>query len=378
MNRSTSIFNSNRIVSDIFEDVKRKFDRIDYIHAQNFSINGVGIYKGQKCFFKIVDHEFFIKEINGYLMVYKEIPTMKILFVKYLYQSKRYLIAYEFDKTITDNQGLLNDLFAKNDFKINISKIDSNKMESVLKEYEKIYDSSLKYLNYYPSRIFFEERVDTRLKKWYLDDLDFSKLIINIENDRFSINDILKETKNYFYKNKDKLYQCSLTQGDPNTLNISTRPCFFDLATAGYNPIVAEVAMTVIATLIYDNYFCPKYHEDSFYLHDLVVKQYLKFEPKISIEKSENSVVIDSNIVTSKIRKQYILKYISIIRKNNIKITDEIKYFIIMRLLCIFDIRKMSYNDFYYSLYLVCFFYKNISKNFYISIENILNEMESV
>ena len=36
-----------------------------------------------------------------------------------------------------------------------------------------------------------------------------------------------------------------------------------------------------------------------------------------------------------------------------------------MRLLCVFNIKNMDKIDFYYSLYLVVYFYKNINGNFY-------------
>lgn len=49
-----------------------------------------------------------------------------------------------------------------------------------------------------------------------------------------------------------------------------------------------------------------------------------------------------------------------------------------MRLLCVFNIRKMLKKDYYYSLYLVCYFYKNIGDDFYRSISDIINEMECV
>ena len=74
-----------KLLANIHKDIDRKFDSIININIQNFSINGTAIYNGNKCFFKIVDEEFFIKEINGYLISYKKIPTMEILFIKRLF-----------------------------------------------------------------------------------------------------------------------------------------------------------------------------------------------------------------------------------------------------------------------------------------------------
>ena len=182
----------------------------------------------------------------------------------------------------------------------------------------------------------------------------------------------------YFEKNIHTKHECVLTQGDPNTLNVSMKPCFFDLATAGYNPIIGEIAITIISTLIYDNYFCPKYHAKAYFLHEKAIEQYNYFKPNLSCKRNKNIIKINSNIVTSKIRKKYILDYLDILKKNNILIEEEIKYYIIMRLLCIFNITKMDNLDFYYSLFLVSYFYKNINGNFYESISKILGEMECV
>ena len=362
----------------VLSDIERKFDKIYNINIQNYSINGYGLYKHEKCFFKIVDSDFFIKEINGYLISYKEIPTMNIIFVKYLDNSKKYLISYTYDKTIRNNSGLLNDTLVKNDFKSKFTDKSLTEIRNVLSMYENIYSNIKKETNYSPSNIFFIERIESRLKKWYVDSKNFKGVNIIIENKKYNFFKILKETINYFEKNKKIKKSCILSQGDPNTLNISTNPCFFDLATAGFNPIVGEVAITLISTLIYDNYFCPKYHPESYYFHDRAIFQLEEYKPLLIAKKHYNNIILKSNIITSKIRKYYINEYIKILKKNNIVVNADIKYYIIMRLLCVFDINKMEKNDYYYSLYLVCFFYSNIKSNFYLDIEKIINEMESV
>ena len=57
-----------------------------------------------------------------------------------------------------------------------------------------------------------------------------------------------------FLKKSVKL-ECSLSQGDPNTLNIGTKPIFFDFATSGYNPIICEFSAMFWSVLIADAYF---------------------------------------------------------------------------------------------------------------------------
>lgn len=368
----------NTLIKKIYKDIGRKFDKVIYINIQNFSINGCAIYQNRKCFFKITDEEYFIKEINGYLISYKEIPTMTILFVKHLSQCKKYLIAYNFNNKIKENSGLLNDILVKND-KINImDKSVDSELKKILNVYNTIYSGKKVFRSYCPSNIFFVERIYSRLDKWYMSCSDFKRLVILNGNYKFNLQKILEETKDYFLNNENKKQQCILCQGDPNTLNISTTPCFFDLATAGYNPIIGELAITIISTLIYDNYFCPKYHSKSYYLHELAIEQSSLFEPNLYYKYDKSNIYIESNIRTSNIRKRYIFGYLEILKKNNIHIGKEIKYYIIMRLLCVFNIRKMLKKDYYYSLYLVCYFYKNIGDDFYRSISDIINEMECV
>ena len=366
------------LLANIHKDIDRKFDSIININIQNFSINGIAIYNGNKCFFKIVDEEFFIKEINGYLISYKKIPTMEILFIKRLFQCKKYLITYTFDDTVKESIGLLNDSFVNNDLKKVILEKDYKKIRQVLNMYSSIYLSQKEYRSYCPSNVFFEERIDTRLKKWYMNSKKIMNLIIDYNNEYVYLSNILNEVFNYFEKNIYTRRECVLTQGDPNTLNISTRPCFFDLATAGYNPIIGELAITIISTLIYDNYFCPKYHSKSYFLHEKALKQYKHFTPNLNYKKSKNIVKFNSNIITSNVRKKYILDYIEILKKNDILIEEEIKYYIIMRLLCVFNIKKMDKIDLYYSIYLIVYFYKNINGNFYESINKIIEDMECV
>ena len=166
--------------------------------------------------------------------------------------------AYNFNNKVKENSGLLNDILVKND-KTNIKdKSTDRELKNILDVYSTIYSGKKVFRSCCPSNIFFIERINSRLDKWYMNCSDFKKIIIINGKYNFNLQKILKETKEYFLNNKNKKYQCILCQGDPNTLNISSTPCFFDLATAGYNPIIGELAITIISTLIYDNYFCPK------------------------------------------------------------------------------------------------------------------------
>ena len=336
-------------------------------------------YHGEKCFFKIIDEEFFIKELNGYLISYKEIPIMRMMFVKRLFNSNKYLLTYKYDNVVEKNNGLLNDLLVHNDLLKKINRTEKKYLNKLLTTYKHIYNGEKRMLNYCPSNIFFIERIDTRLRPWYKDLIE-SNLKIIIGGKKYNISKIIKETIKYFNDNKNTNYECVLSQGDPNTLNISKNSIFFDLATAGYNPIIGELSITFISTLLYDNYFCPKYHKASYYLHEDAIKNVEFFKPCINIKKIKKEIKIDSDIKTSNIRKFYMKSYIKILKKAKINMTSDIKYYLVMRLLCVFNINDMSLEDYYYSLYMVCYLYDKFSnnKNVYAILYDIIDEMEVV
>ena len=311
--------------------------------------------------------------MNGYLISFKKIPIMNIVFIKYLYRSKKYMIAYNYENSITKNSGLLNDYFVFQDNTHKLSNKDMNILNNILKVYDESFKHK-KFKNYYPINIFFQERIKSRLIKWYKGNKDF-KMIVNVSNK--STDKIISETIDYFVRNKKTNFECYLTQGDPNTLNIALKPCFFDLVTAGYNPIIAEFSISFISTLLYDNYFAPKYHSKSYYNHENILDKYDAFSPNITWSKNKN-IVIKSNIITSKIRKEYIKRYINILQKNDIKISKEIIYYLVMRLLCVLNINKFEKKDYYYSIYLIHYLYMNIKEDVYKSILNILDDMEVI
>ena len=64
----------------VSKDIENKLQEIYYINYQNNSINGAANYLGEKIFFKILNHNDFVKEMNGYLISLKKIPIMNICF----------------------------------------------------------------------------------------------------------------------------------------------------------------------------------------------------------------------------------------------------------------------------------------------------------
>lgn len=346
---------------------------INYINFQNNSINGVIEKCNKKFFFKMLGNQDFDNEIIGYIKIKNALPVNKIIEIYKLQDC--YIIIYEYENTISDNEGLLNDFLVKNDIEI------TDDSKQVINRIVNLYNSSFKVTinkNVYPMKQFFQERIKSRLKKWYSKEkfFDYNVNINGMESRKTT--EIINEANNFFEK-KCKL-ECSLSQGDPNTLNIGTKPIFFDFATSGYNPIICEFSAMFWSVLIADAYFCPKYHPKSYYNHNKVFENIDKFNPDLryEINDKEKKIKIQSNIKSSRIRINFMKEYIKIIETLEINIGKEIIYFLLMRILCIFDIRTMTKEDYFYSIFILHYLYENISEDVYTSLKNIIDNFDII
>ena len=346
---------------------------INYINFQNNSINGVIEKCNKKFFFKMLGNQDFDNEIIGYIKIKNALPVNKIIEIYKLQDC--YIIIYEYENTISDNEGLLNDFLVKNDIEI------TDDSKQVINRIVNLYNSSFKVTinkNVYPMKQFFQERIKSRLKKWYSKEkfFDYNVNINGMESKKTT--EIINEVNNFFEK-KCKL-ECSLSQGDPNTLNIGTKPIFFDFATSGYNPIICEFSAMFWSVLIADAYFCPKYHPKSYYNHNKVFENIDKFNPDLryEINDKEKKIKIQSNIKSSRIRINFMKEYIKMIETLEINIGKEIIYFLLMRILCIFDIRTMTKEDYFYSIFILHYLYENISEDVYTSLKNIIDNFDII
>lgn len=190
--------------------------------------------------------------------------------------------------------------------------------------------------------------------------------------------DIINECCEYF--NKKHPYLCFLTQGDPNVLNIGIKPIFFDFNTAGYNYYVAEFATLMWSILIADAYFCPQYHTNSYYNHEKICKEYCKYKPQISYQINNRCIAIEGKAKTSNARVNFIIKYLEMLNRNNLRLDNDIVYFLIMRILCIFDINKMSEFDKVYCIYFVHIIYelRTLGSLIERNIVDLINNMDRI
>ena len=68
-------------------------------------------------------------------------------------------------------------------------------------------------------------------------------------------------------------------------------------------------------------------------------------------------------------------EYIRILRANNMQISKDFIYFIIMRILCIFNLNNMEEKDKIYSFLIMLTIFEIIKKS---KEENIMNEIEKI
>lgn len=344
----------------------------EYINVQKNSINGyANNLKKQKVFFKILNKENTENELKGYCLIFGKFEVSKI--ERILIYDNYCIIIFVYDITISKDQGLLNDLFVENDFNKIIDQTQKNKINIILNEDLKYLKGDL-YTKSYPMQIFFNDRVEKRLTQWYKDNI-----VINYKGKIFELNNIVSKVQDYF--KKENIYQCFLSQGDPNSLNIGLKPILFDYATSGYNAIIAEFCTMLWSILFNDLFFAPKYHKNSYKNHEKIIKTINEIKPQVNYSIDGSKInIYNYELKTSAIRKEFMLEYIKKIKENNIYIGKNFIFFIIMRILCIFDLNYMDKDDKVYSLSIMIeLLNRNNSKEVAINlIEEFINELGEI
>jgi len=158
------------------------------------NINGIFSIKNVKIFYKILNDSDYEKEITGYniLKDYYHVP------LRYFSISKKNtnIVSYEYNESIQKNKGLLVDYFSNHE-------ILNTKYQELLKIYHDVFANTIKYGKKGNCRIFFEDRLNTRLKdntsnkyvkKYNRQIVNFNDIKINIDN-KSIYNDILQYFK---------------------------------------------------------------------------------------------------------------------------------------------------------------------------------------
>lgn len=324
---------------------------IQSINRQNNSVNGVLFKDDVKYFYKVEDVDSCLKEICGYLHLCLRFPVPFLADFK-LWSNKGVII-YEFEESISNNKGLLNDYFVNDeDFPLN------EFLECIKKNYE-----CKKTQSSYPMQGFFEGRIESRLKRYLESDWVYYTVDIGTKT-MTSTADIIQECCDFF--EKKRLFECVLSHGDLNAMNIGTRLIFFDFVTSGYNYLTAEVATFSISVLFMDLFFSPKYHRKSYHNHEDICGNIPRNQVDYMIDK--NVLRIDCRTKTERKRQELVCKYLDKLKYKE----DELIYFIVMRLLTIFDIEKYEANDKIMTIYIVHYFYHELkSKSFLRIVEKL-------
>ena len=328
-----------RVVKEILNNVNKN------------NVNGIFCIEKLKIFYKILKKTDFQKEIEGYNILSKFYKVPKRYFI--IDDENKKIIGYEYNNNIQKNQGLLVDYFYEN---INLD----SKYYEIIEHYYNVFNKTIIYNKYDNCRIFFDDRINTRLKNnleavykiktqktYFINDNEVNINIEKIERDLIE-----------FFSNSKNTWNI-ISQCDPNDLNICIDGMLFDYTGGGFVPIMAEFATFFWYNLAQSEYLALKYNKKAFKYHKNIYK-------KINLVKIKYNNV---KHVYRKIRLDAILYYIENIVKPILKNIDyhdwyeDFKKFLSMKILTVFDFNSMSKKDIMFSIICLQMIYDNEFKN---------------
>lgn len=345
-------------------------------------VSDIDIYEKNQCIIgkvKLNDKYLFLKmkplkkgllEIENYRKVKRIYPTPELLYS--IKSSKYCILLYDYEQSVDDTGGLLLDYLYHD-------KLNKKKLNAILDFYRISLKNKKDYFHIYPSEKYFKNRINKRIENGFLKDKrikPFLKMNISVNGVRYQKNtkQIISDTVNYFKKRNREL--CFLTQGDPLTINIGTKPVFFDFDTSGFNALAGEVAIFIWAVFLAEVYYYPKYNPKSYISRSVFLKEIMDNKPRVlkKISRKDNTLLLKLAYNLSKNRRYIIKRYIEIISKELTKkqrrdLNKSIKFFIAMRILATFDLKYYSSEDFLSSLAFLHIFCnsqmtKNLNKGF--------------
>lgn len=335
------------------------------VNKNKNNTNGVFSISNTKVFYKQLNDLDYVREMEGYNILKKYYDVVD----RYANIGNN-IILYEYDNSIYKNHGLLVDYFSIN------NKLD-NQFNIILKKYKEIFLKTIKYNKKGNCKMFFEERINTRLKNNANNEefkelenkiVKFNNIEIKIENSK-----ITKEIIKYFSNEKDTWN--IISNADPNDMNIGINGKLFDYTAGGYVPLMCEFAVFTCYNLLQAEYLSLKYNKKAFKEHKKIYKCLNKNN------SSKNKVVHTPR----NIRIEAVLEYIDKVVKpilNEIKYNDwynDFKNYLAMKVLAVYDYNKMNRKDILLSVVFLNIFYnkkinslnelKNLIKNIYGGIE---------
>ena len=304
-----------------------------------------------KFFYKILALNDYERELKGYNIVKKYYKVENLLIN--ISSNNEGILIYEYDNEIAENKGLLVDYYAQND---KISYIFNN----IIDMYKNVFIKTLKFTITDSCNIFYKNRINSRLKKYYDKDFyekyDGLEIIFNNQITKINLKFIISELEKY-YEGNYKKYWTIISQCDPTDLNITISGRVIDYLGGGENPIMAEFAMFLWQNLCIGNYLAIKYNSKYFENHNKIK---LKID-KVDFNKKNNTIFHYIRDIRFESIKIYISKIIIPLLKD-INYNDwykDLKNFISLKILTIFDLNIMEEKDIFLSLCYLYIFYSN-------------------
>lgn len=308
--------------------------------------NGIFSIDGIKIFYKILNNTEFKMEHSGYYMIkkYYKVPN-KYFEIK---NNNKNIVGYEYYNTNIENKELLVSFFEKNN-------VLTKEYKNLLNMFSIVFNKTIKKVNSDNSHIFFEDRINTRLKN----NIE-NPLIKKFDNKNYNINDndIIINIYDCYndvvkYYNKSNKNWCVISQCDPNDMNICIDGTIFDYTAGGFVPLMAEFAVFVCYNLVQCEYLSLLYNKNAFTNN----KQIYKYINEVSI--------IDKKIKHDirKIRIDAIISYIEIVinpilKKINYKNWyEDFKNYFFMKLLAVYNYNEMKEEDILLCLSYATLFY---------------------
>ncbi len=318
-------------------------------------IHNTGIIKldKEKLFYKVLNKKDFNSELAGYKALSNHYLVPKLL--SYIKINKdSYCMFFKREISVGLEKGLLVDLFASK------NKLDKDFFK-IIKLYREVFLKTLNQTKQISCNIFFSDRVNSRLPKYYNKIFLNKKFIFSLNGKgvNMKLGDTVKEIRKYF---KRKIsYWSVISQCDPSDLNIATKPVVFDYTAGGHVPIMAEFATFFWCQLFHGNYSALKYNPKSFTDHRAIYKRI----DKVVMKKDK---IIH---MPMKLKKEFLEMYIKeVIDPSFYKIGNypdwftDFKNFLAMRIIGVYNISKMDKKDMLLTLGYLSIFYnaKDIKK----------------
>ncbi len=225
--------------------------------------HGAIIIDETQYFFKRLNKTAQTREMNGYTRIIPYYPTASS---KGLYfDGKDDLVLYEFIHDARVEGGMLSDIL-DDSYRGDISHAP------IIEMFRAAYSGTLQEATCDAHDVFFTDRVDERLKKFYNKDFieKWSNCTINVNGKEHAISfdNILSQLQAFFSIKAEEL--SVISQGDPTEYNISTKPLLLDYDAGGRIPIMAELAVMNATTAYFGDYMARKYNPGYYQRRGLV------------------------------------------------------------------------------------------------------------